>query len=312
MSNSNRNNNQSSDQYALSLLVNAAEGRDAPRQQRQNGDSRFGDQTFSLRSLGANGGLGGTGGFSGADASLEEQLLLQQQAYGNSGSGAILNQIREQNLLSQLNQQQQLAALLGLGGGSSGGGGGHWNPSGPELRQALAAAQLRQNQAASQLTQADLLALSRSGAFPSLLGMGEGGGLGNYGGSGGASFGASGRGGLNSADAFAAELEGLQRLEELNHRKRLLAASTEAPRPTVDRGMSGSKSMMREPQAMESSPARNEPNRKNNIKSDPNVRHEKLKEELSKLPGSVIVPCRARGMPMDHNFKVKFYRLCLC
>lgn len=301
--NNNRNNNQTSDQYALSLLVNAAEGRDVPRQ-RPQGDGRFGEQAFNLRNLGGTGGLGGAGGFSSADASLEEQLLLQQQAYGNSNSGAILNQLREQNLLSQLNQQQQLAALLGLGGGSSGGGGGHWNTSGPELRQALAAAQLRQNQAASQLTQADLLALSRSGAFPSLLGVGEGSGLGSYGGSGGNSFGTSGRGGLNTADAFAAELEGLQRLEELNHRKRLLAASAEAPRPTVDRGISVSKSMMREPQVMESSSARNEPNRK--IKSDPNVRHEKLKEELSKLPGSVIVPCRARGMPMDHNFKVSY------
>jgi hypothetical protein len=28
------------------------------------------------------------------------------------------------------------------------------------------------------------------------------------------------------------------------------------------------------------------------------------KDERKKAPGSVIVPCRARGMPMDHNFKV--------
>jgi hypothetical protein len=309
MSNSNRSNTQSSDQYALSLLVNAAEGRDPPRQ-RPAGDNRFNDQAFNLRGLGSTGGLNGAGGFGGADASLEEQLLLQQQAYGNTGgSGAILNQLREQNLLSQLNQQQQLATLLGLGGGSNSGVGGPWNASGPELRQALAAAQFRQNQAASQLTQADFLALSRSGAFPSLLGGGEGGGLGSYGSSipGTSSFGASGRGGLNAADfagshAFAAELEGLQRLEELNQRKRLLAASTEAPRPTVDRGVSVSKSMMREPPQMDSLPVRNEPSRK--MKAEANVRQEKINDELSKLPGSVIVPCRARGMPMDHNFKV--------
>jgi hypothetical protein len=30
------------------------------------------------------------------------------------------------------------------------------------------------------------------------------------------------------------------------------------------------------------------------------------KEEIEKAPGSVIVPCRARGMPMDHNFKVRY------
>ena len=34
------------------------------------------------------------------------------------------------------------------------------------------------------------------------------------------------------------------------------------------------------------------------------VPNEKSKEDLRKTPGTVIVPCRARGMPMDHNFKV--------
>ena len=32
----------------------------------------------------------------------------------------------------------------------------------------------------------------------------------------------------------------------------------------------------------------------------------KKQEDLRKTPGTVIVPCRARGMPMDHNFKVSF------
>ena len=31
----------------------------------------------------------------------------------------------------------------------------------------------------------------------------------------------------------------------------------------------------------------------------------KTREELQKNPGTVIVPCRARGMPMDHNFIVR-------
>jgi hypothetical protein len=30
-----------------------------------------------------------------------------------------------------------------------------------------------------------------------------------------------------------------------------------------------------------------------------------LNESFKKVPGSVLVPCRARGMPMDHNFKVR-------
>jgi hypothetical protein len=35
-----------------------------------------------------------------------------------------------------------------------------------------------------------------------------------------------------------------------------------------------------------------------------NANAEKSKDDLRKTPGTVIVPCRARGMPMDHNFKV--------
>ena len=35
------------------------------------------------------------------------------------------------------------------------------------------------------------------------------------------------------------------------------------------------------------------------------------KDDLEKTPGSVIVPCRARGMPMDHNFKVRAWSQCV-
>lgn len=35
-----------------------------------------------------------------------------------------------------------------------------------------------------------------------------------------------------------------------------------------------------------------------------NLMVDAAKDERRKAPGSVIVPCRARGMPMDHNFKV--------
>jgi hypothetical protein len=299
----------SSDQYALSLLVNAAEGRDSPRQ-RPGSDPRFGDQAFSLRGL-------SSGGFGGAEASLEEQILLQQQGYGGGSSGAILNQLREQNLLSQLNQQQQLAALLGLGGGG-GSGAGSWNPSGPEMRQALAAAQFRQNQAPPQFTQADILALSRSGALSGIFGGGGGGGggaspyasassgAGAYGSAGAGAFGSSAAADYAGSQAFAAELEGLQRLEELNRRQRLMAASSEAPRPSLDRGLAAP-GMAREQQQVQKSPSRNEPSRK--VKQEAAPPQEASKEELEKTPGSVIVPCRARGMPMDHNFKVGWRKI---
>lgn len=306
MNHSNRGSAQTGDQYALSLLVNAAEGRDPPRQ-RSSSESRFGEQQFNLRSL------GGTNGFGAADASLEEQLLLQQQPFGNSGNGSIASQLREQNLLSQLNQQQQLAALLGLSG--TGGGGGSWNPPGPELRQALAAAQFRQNQLASQLTQADILGLGRSGGFQGLLGGGSGSSLAGFGGSSstasqyrasaGGAFGGSNSAEFSGSQAFASELDGLQRLEELNRRKRLLAVNAEAPRPGVDRGVPTAHS----PQIALS--PRLKPNRK--LKTESSMEREIGTEELAKLPGSVIVPCRARGMPMDHNFKVRYHFYCtLC
>lgn len=296
------------DQYALSLLVNAAEGRDSPRQ-RPGSDPRFGDPTFNLRGLTA-------GGFGGGEASLEEQILLQQQGFGGGGaSGALLNQLREHNLLTQLNQQQQLAALLGLGGG--GGGAGSWNSTGPEMRQAIAAAQFRQSQqqAPPQLTQADILALSRSGALSGLFGGGGGGGgaggsayanaasaAGAYGSTGANAFG--GAGDYAGSQAFAAELEGLQRLEELNRRQRLLSATSDASRPGLDRSLNAS-GMVREQQL--GSPLRNEAGRKG--KPDAAPPQDASKEEIEKTPGSVIVPCRARGMPMDHNFKVhRYYR----
>lgn len=34
---------------------------------------------------------------------------------------------------------------------------------------------------------------------------------------------------------------------------------------------------------------------------------QKTKEDFRKTPGTVIVPCRARGMPMDHNFKTAYF-----
>jgi len=36
------------------------------------------------------------------------------------------------------------------------------------------------------------------------------------------------------------------------------------------------------------------------------------KDESRETLGSVVVPCRARGMPMDHNFKVCFVRIGVC
>jgi hypothetical protein len=232
----------------------------------------------------------------GRDFSFEEQLILQQQAQSGGGFGASsqaallshLGGIRDQQLLSQLGQQQQLASLLGLGGGSS---------VSSDMRQALALAQLRQLQ--PQISNADVLALSRSGALQSLLGGGSGGG--SYGASGGLSGltgvgGLSGLGGLGSGSSQGfgnADLESLQRLEELNRRQRFLASATEGARSRQD-GVA----LARSDQELDSAPDPSGTDHVSKAAQD--------KEELEKTPGSVIVPCRARGMPMDHNFKVCF------
>lgn len=315
MNNSHRTSN-SADQSALSLLVNAAEGsREARQQESLQQQPSFANQ---LRQA----GLGREGG----GLSLEEQLLLQQQlqgSFGGGGSVGLLNQLREQNLLSQYGQQQQqqqqLAMLLGLGGGQ-GLGGGHQ----ADVHSALAA-QLRQQAQQPHFTSADLLALSRSGGLGALSGiLGGGGGL--------------GAGGANS---FASELEGLQRLEELERRQRLLAAA--AAGGGLGQSAAGVAGMTRAEQPDSAAspmllpktgaddprlPVPSRPMSSANVGSarkkypgmDMHVgikqsagglgvmgSSDENKEELEKAPGSVIVPCRARGMPMDHNFKTAYF-----
>ena len=103
-------------QSPLSLLVNAADSRDASQAQRDVSGAFQGQslaETLRLR------------GFTSEPigTSLEEQLFLQQQQqqqqfYGAPTPGTLLSQLRDHNLLSQLggstSQNNQLASLLGL------------------------------------------------------------------------------------------------------------------------------------------------------------------------------------------------------
>lgn len=286
--------NQGSDQSPLSLLVNAADNHEPPRGQQRDGGIMQGRgfaETLRLRGLGGDAGL-----------SLEEQLYLQQHAqnaYGAPMSGGLLGQFRDQGIFSQYGgqqQQQQLASLLGLGGGN--------NNHSADMRSALAAAQLRQHHQQQQqqprLSHAEILALSRSGALNGLSGI--------LGGMGGVR-------GPGSNSALASELEGLQRLEE--RRQQLLAASSQSPMVSSSRRpVEASSGMLRE-----------DPSERM-VRQDHKVQHKKKastaavtseaalsalpagasnKDEMEKAPGSVIVPCRARGMPMDHNFKTAYF-----
>jgi len=248
------------------------------------------------------------------EPSLEEQLFLQQAGYGaGAGSGssaALYNQLRDQNMLSQLGQQQHLAALLGFSG--SGGGGGGGGGGSDSMRQALAAQlrQQQQQQQQQQFSQADLLALSRSGALSGLLGGGGGSGFGGGGGGGAyGSFGSGGGGGGGGGAGFTSELEGLQRLEELQRRQRLLqaAAASEGPRQGLERTLASMGQRDGIGGAADGSPSRG-PNKQEAAMMGagmPSMEGMPSKDDLEKTPGSVIVPCRARGMPMDHNFKVR-------
>jgi hypothetical protein len=119
---------------------------------------------------------------------------------------------------------------------------------------------------------------------------------------------------------LASELENLQRLEELERRQRLMSAAglhlptaTSAPNALDNSGgMRGA--MLRDeripggqmPRPPDVMAVTNKP--KPPSVAEPPVATDK--EELEKTPGSVIVPCRARGMPMDHNFKVRWSSSC--
>ena len=144
-------------------------------------------------------------------------------------------------------------------------------------------------------------------------------------------------GGFGGA-GLASELENLQRLEELERRQRLMSAavggssslaqqvaSANAQQNPMDSsgGIRGSvlrdermqQHMTRPSPAPEvqnsvaAAAASASPKPKSSSPAEQPmppapVATEGNKEELEKTPGSVIVPCRARGMPMDHNFKV--------
>ena len=311
-------------QSALSLLVNAADSRDASQSQRDAAAGGFQGQsladTLRLR------------GFTSSEptgTSLEEQLFLQQQhqqqhrqQFLGAPSSALLSQLRDHNILSQLggagppnpSQNQHLASLLGLSAGTV--------PAAPgpvDIRSALAAAQLRQQPHQPQLSHADILALSRTGAFSGATSSFLGGvappaptmnGLGPP---------------VPAPGGLASELESLQRLEEIERRQRLMATGT-APPTMLPPGAAAVAASREASNTVRGPVIRDERipgghiprpatmDTSQNSKKDPLPSEEvctvippieaNTKEELEKTPGSVIVPCRARGMPMDHNFKV--------
>ncbi len=283
----------SSDSSPLSLLVHAADAQQQPTGGR-SGSDRGGknDQGYRHDLLKDK-----------APSALEEhQLLLQRKAAAEHAlqqQGGLLPSLDfyQQNALAAAAQQQQQQQQLASFALAS------------DIRSALAAAHLRQQ--AAQFQNHDFF-LARAAAAQG-LGLG-GGGLAN----------------AASIEKLQQDLE-LQRLEELERRQQLLAAAGRAP-------MAARQQMeMQEAQARQeqldrqlqregliaASSARSSMG-SGEVSSNPAAggggggaatRRDSGKEEFQKTPGSVIVPCRARGMPMDHNFKVSvrttFCRVCV-
>eukprot|EP00542_Grammatophora_oceanica_P016605 CAMPEP_0194027862 /NCGR_PEP_ID=MMETSP0009_2-20130614/1901_1 /TAXON_ID=210454 /ORGANISM="Grammatophora oceanica, Strain CCMP 410" /LENGTH=605 /DNA_ID=CAMNT_0038667041 /DNA_START=88 /DNA_END=1905 /DNA_ORIENTATION=+ len=298
-------------------------------------------QLAGVGAPGVNGGLGGSSGpdeaRSGADAQLEDQVrqaaaaraaeTLQQQqgllgrlhsaagtgVFGGGGADAFLSQ---ESLLAAQQQQQQLAALS----------------LASDIR---TAALLRQ----ASLGGNDLL-LARAAALQEQLGLGGGGGgapapgmgdsfqhefdlqrlqdhrqllaaaASNQGLGGVQGFGVQGLGGLTPAQQMELQQEA-QRQELLGltqggnggapgDASNLAAVRGGAPSSGVANSAQGAQGgvPVNSPPAVEQAPPR-APTAAEAVAQ--------TKDTFQKTPGSVVVPCRARGMPMDHNFKTAYF-----
>lgn len=209
---------------------------------------------------------------------LHHHGLLSQLRGGNMGE----SEFYQQNAHLVAAQQQQQAAALALAS---------------DIRTAVAAAQLRQ---AAQYQNQDHLFMSRNATLQQL---GLGGGLGG--------------GGI---EQLQQELE-LHRLEEMERRQLLAAASAGAPMGALAarQQMELQEAQMRQEQyerqmggggggGQESMLDRAglRPPMDNGGGRGPSS-DAGSKDSFQKTPGSVVVPCRARGMPMDHNFKTAYF-----
>ena len=118
--------------------------------------------------------------------------------------------------------------------------------------------------------------------------------------------GAGGSAGMNAGGMDRLQQLELGRLEELERRRQQLAALANLS----GSGRGPSETTQGEPLAQDSGKSEPVPEKEVSRESGPNA--EKSKDDLrKKSPGTVIVPCRARGMPMDHNFKVSFVAVCI-
>jgi hypothetical protein len=209
---------------------------------------------------------------------LHHQGLLSQFRGGALGGDVDYFQKQHGGLVAAQHQQ---AAALALAN---------------DIRHAVAAAQLRQ---AAQFQNHDFL-LARTAALQQLGALGATGG---------------------GFEHLQQELE-LQKLEEIERRHILAAAAAAGRGPMaalvarqqelqeaqlrqeqLERqigGRSAAEAVLAERNAAAIRGQNEASNRTSSIENG-------NKESFQKTPGSVVVPCRARGMPMDHNFKTAYF-----
>ena len=223
----------------------------------------------SLMGYAGGAGAGVIGGAPGLrygvpDASLEEQILQRASALR---AEALMQQQQQQH---QQRQHQLSAALAAF------------------QQQQLSSLGLNPNLAAlmeARGAQEQEAILGRAAALREL-------GIGGAGAASGA--GLSAAGGMDRLQ----QLE-LGRLEELERRRQQLAALA-----NLSGGGRPSEPPPGSEQLGQDSVKSSEAQAPKEARRDSNASAEKSKDDLRKTPGTVIVPCRARGMPMDHNFKV--------
>jgi hypothetical protein len=212
--------------------------------------------------------MGGGQGLRYGDASLEEQILQRASA------------LRAEALMQQQQQHQQrqhqLSAALAA-----------------FQQQQLSALGLNPNLAALMQARSAEDQEALLGRAAALRELGIGGGP-------------SGPGGVMQVGAGGG-MERLQqlelgRLEELERRRQQLAALS-----NLSGGGRPSEIPPAEQMGQESVKSNSEPPPPKEAHRDLTANAEKSKDDLRKTPGTVIVPCRARGMPMDHNFKVSLF-----
>lgn len=249
-----------------------------------------------------------------AAAQLEQLLMQRQQAsqYAPASSHAFLGQLQDQNLLAQLQQQHQLSQLLGGYAGM--------NTNAAGLRSALLGQGYQApGHAQPSLSEAEIISLIRSGASPAMISS-------LVGDNAAYQYGAHSQQMMAAASAQSAggiDLQALRQYEELQRaeamrqleQQQLMHQQQQKQQQQLQNQQQQQQQLQLKAQQLtaaaedddDESPPQSPVHAQRKMTGGdgrPPI-GDSTREEIEKAPGSVIVPCRARGMPMDHNFKVR-------